>query len=363
MSLVISELREEGYEKILKIEDATCGLKAFIAIHNTALGPALGGIRFYPYSSEELALNDVKRLSRGMTYKAAGADLGLGGGKSVVMVDPSKKTKEMLISLGKAVEMLGGQYISAADYGCTMDDISFLKSQTNFVVGGVYKNGSGDPGPFTAWGVVVAMKATLCHLYGSESFDGKTVAIQGLGSVGFKIAEHLFWLGATLVVADPCQQKTKAAQEKFGAKVVSVDEIMSTECTLFAPCALGAILNASSIPRLRCKAVVGCANNQLSREEDAELLKEREILYAPDFIVNSGGLINVTFEIDENGYNARLSKLKIDKIYSTLTQIYQLAEELNCTTQKAVASLVEYRIKHEIGKREKPLYFHDSIFA
>ena len=363
MGLIIKELSVEGYQKVVKITDDSCGLKAFIAVHDTTLGPALGGIRFYPYATQEEALYDVKRLSKGMTHKSCLAEAGLGGGKAVVIVNPNTKTKALVESLGRAIDQLGGLYISAADYGCTMEDIFTIKQQTKFVVGGLYEKGSGDPGPFTAWGVIVSMKATLKHLFGSENFSGKKIAIQGLGSVGFKIAEHLFWLGARLIVADPCQEKVKAARERFDAQVVSVDEIMSTECTIFSPCALGGILNEESISNLRCEAIVGCANNQLRQESDAKLLKERGIVYAPDFVVNAGGLINVTFEIDEKGYNPRLAKEKIDKIYQTLTRIYEISEESETTTHTAALSLIEYRLKHLIGKREKPLYFHEVELA
>lgn len=363
MALLREDILIDGYEKVVKWTDDSCGLKAFIAIHDTSLGPALGGIRFYPYSTETEALKDVQRLSRGMTHKSCLADAGLGGGKAVVIVDPQKKSKQLVMGLAKAVDQLGGLYICAADYGCTMEDISLIKESTKYVVGGIYDKGSGDPGPYTAWGVIVSMKATLKHLFGTESFQGKKIAIQGLGSVGFKIAEHLFWLGARLTVADPAEEKVKAARERFDAEVVSVDEIMSTECTIFSPCALGGILNSKTIPELRCEAVVGCANNQLQLEKDAQLLKERGIIYAPDFVVNAGGLINVTFEIEEKGYNPRLAKEKIDKIYGTLTRIFEIAEESDTTTHLAASSLVEYRLKHLIGKREKGVYFHHTELA
>lgn len=357
MGLEFSELKIEGYEKVIKITDDIAGLRAYIAVHDTTLGPALGGIRFYPYASEQDALYDVLRLSKGMTHKSCLAGAGLGGGKAVVIIDPLLKCKAVTKALAKAIDELGGLYISAADYGCTMEDIFSVKQQTKYVVGGEYEGGSGDPGPFTAWGIIVSMKATLKHLFGSEQFKGKKVALQGLGSVGFKIAEHLFWLGADLIVADPCHEKVKAAKERFDAKVVSIDEILTTECTIFSPCALGGILSPTSIPQLKCEAIVGCANNQLHSEVDAQTLKERGIVYAPDFVVNAGGLINVTFEIDEKGYNPRRAKEKIDNIYTTLIQIFEIAEESDITTQAAAASLVDYRLKHLIGKREKPLHF------
>jgi leucine dehydrogenase len=360
MNLILKELDIEGFKKVIEVTDDTCGLKAIIAMHDATLGPALGGIRFYPYQSFDDALFDVLRLSKGMTHKSAMAEVGLGGAKGVVMVSPENKTEALLKSIAEAVNQLQGEYIAAPDYGCTMDDINVIKSVTKYVVGGVYANGSGDPGPFTAWGTVVGMKATLNKLFGTDSFKGRTVAIQGLGSVGLRIAEHLFWLGATLIVADPCEEKTRIAQERFNAKVVNVQEILNIECDILAPCALGGIINPKTIPQLRCKAIVGCANNQLLTDLDAKTLKDRNILYAPDFVVNAGGLINVAFEIDENGYNATNAKEKIDQIYETLSKIYEIAEEHDCSTQAAVASLIEYRLKNLVGKRERAVCFHDA---
>lgn len=360
MALVMEEIKQEGFEKIIRIEDVTCGLLGYIAIHDTTLGPALGGIRFYPYSSEKQALQDVMRLSRGMTHKAAIAGLGLGGGKCVVMVDPNEKTHEMLASLASAINQLDGCYISAQDYGCSPSDILFLKSQTKYVVGGLYEKGSGDPAPFTAWGVIAAMKATLHRLYGQQDFEEKVVAIQGLGSVGYKIAEHLFWLGCRLIVADIDPSKTCAAQQRFGAEIAEVNQIASSKCDIFCPSALGGILNPQSIAGLNCKAVVGCANNQLEAESDAEALKTKGILYAPDFVANAGGLINVSFEISKQGYDPRGAKKKIDQIEATLAQIYQNSLEHNITTQQAVSSMIEYRLKHKIGRREEQIYLAPS---
>jgi leucine dehydrogenase len=358
MNLVLKELKVEGFKKVVKVVDDSCGLQALIAIHDTTLGPALGGIRFYPYKNFEDALFDVKRLSKGMTHKSAVAELGLGGGKSVVIVDPAKKTEALLKSFARAVNQLEGEYICAPDYGCTMEDINVIRSVTQYVVGGVYPKGSGDPGPFTAWGVVVAMKATLRKLFGTESFKGRVVAIQGLGSVGFRVAEHLFWLGAKLIVAEPCAKKTKMAKDLFNAEVVPLEEILKVECDILAPCALGGIINPQTTPYFRCKAIVGCANNQLLTDLDAKALKDRNILYAPDMVANSGGVINAALEIEEQGYNPAYSKEKVDHIYDTLLRVYEIAEEQHCSTQAAVASLIEYRLKNLVGKREKAAHFY-----
>lgn len=360
MGLVFKELDIEGFERVIEVVDETCGLRAIIAVHDTRLGPALGGTRFYPYQQFSDALFDVTRLSKGMTDKSVMAEVGLGGAKSVIMVAPQHKTPALLKSFAQAVNQLEGLYTCAPDYGCTMEDISIIHSETKYVVGGVYAHGSGDPGPFTAWGTVVGMRATLNKLFGSDSFHNKTIAIQGLGSVGLRIAEHLFWEGAKLIVADPCLEKVKTAQERFGAKAVPVEDILKVECDLLAPCALGGVINPFTIPTLRCKAIVGCANNQLLTEMDAKTLKDRDILYAPDFVVNAGGLINVAVEIDEQGYNAQAAREKIDQIYTTLSKIYEAAEENDCSTQAAVTSIIKYRLEHSIGKRETPICWHGA---
>jgi len=358
MVLVFKDLEVEGFEKVVEVKDSTCGLHAIIAIHNTTLGPALGGTRFYPYKQFSDALFDVTRLAKGMTDKAAISEVGLGGAKSVVIVTPENKTPALLRSLAQAVDSLEGLYTCAPDYGCTVEDIDVIHSETKYVVGGVYEHGSGDPGPFTAWGTLRGMEATLKKLFGSESFDNKVVAIQGLGSVGFRIAEHLFWRGAKLIVADPCLDKVQQAQQRFGAQVVALEDILKVQCDILAPCALGGIIHPQTIAAMNCKAVVGCANNQLLSDMDAKRLKDRDILYAPDFVVNAGGLINVSFEIDEKGYQAPDAKRKVDRIYDLLLQIYDVAEENDCSTLAAVRSMIDYRLKHGIGKRETPVCWH-----
>lgn len=361
MSLILKDIYVEGYEKIVEVIDSSCGLHAFVGIHDTTLGPALGGIRFYPYDNPAQALTDVKRLSRGMTHKAAVAEVGLGGGKCVVIADPEKKTIKMLDSLCKTFNLLDGAYISAADYGCKPEDIQYIKNKTKYVVGGIYEKGSGDPSIMTAWGVIVGMKASAKFLFGSDSLENKTVAIQGLGSVGMKIAEHLFWLGAKLIVADISVEKAEEAKARFGAAIVPIDQVLTVKADFVCPCALGGILNERSISQLNCEAIVGCANNQLLLESDALLLKQRNILYAPDFVVNAGGLINVSFEIDRDGYNPRSAKLKTDKIFKTLLEIYESAESLGLTTHQAAHAIIEYRLKNTIGKRTQSLFLVDPI--
>lgn len=359
MSLTLKELEIPGYEKVVEVKDDSCGMHGIISIHDTTMGPALGGIRFYPYANFDAALIDVLRLSQGMTYKAIMADVGLGGGKSVMIVDSTKKTEEQLRSFAKAINILEGEYIGAPDYGCTPKDMLEIRSTTRYVVAVPHTKSSGDPSGFTAFGTIVGLRASLKKVFGDESFKGKTFAIQGLGSVGLKIAETIFWEGGNLIVADPNEEKTKYAASRLGATVVASDEIMKVACDVFVPCALGAILNENTIPHLKCKAVAGCANNQLHKDTDALLLKEKGILYAPDFVINAGGLINVTFELDEKGYDPRLARAKICQIYDTLLAIYAKAEEENITTQKAVLLLAEHKLANKLGKREKELYFHE----
>ena len=360
MGLNLKKLRVDGYEKVVEAVDEKSGLRAIIAIHNTAMGPSLGGTRFYPYTQFDDALTDVLRLAKGMTYKSVMAGVGLGGGKSVIIYDPKKpKSDELIRSFAQAVNRLEGEYICAPDYGCKLEDISKIRKTTKYVVSVPHEKGSGDPSYFTAWGTLVGIRATLKKQFGTESFKGKTFAIQGLGSVGFKIAEAIFWEGGDLIVADPHEESVKSAQLRFGAKAVSTKEIPFVECDVFVPCALGGILSPEVISKLRCKAVAGCANNQLLNDSDAKLLLERGILYAPDFVINAGGLINVTLEISPCGYDCKSARDKTNKIYDTLLTIYDLAEENGITTHEAAVSLAEYRLKNEIGRRKEEPCFHE----
>ncbi|MCH9630558.1 MAG: Leucine dehydrogenase [Chlamydiia bacterium] len=354
MGLEVKDLQIDGYERVVEATDETCGFHAFIAIHNTTMGPSLGGTRFYPYENREAALNDVLRLAKGMTYKSAIAGVGLGGGKSVVITDPKKpKSKELLKAYAQTVNRLEGDYISAPDYGCKPEDIVEIRKTTKYVTAVPHEKGSGDPSFYTAWGTIVGVRATLKQIFGTESFKGKTFAVQGLGSVGYKIAEAIFWEGGELIVADPHEEVTKKAALRLGAKVVPLDEILSTPCDIFVPCALGGVLTPESIPELKCKGVAGCSNNQLLHDSDAKLLADRNILYAPDFVINGGGLINVTYELDPNGYDCRPARDRTTQIYDTLITIYDIAEKNNTTTHEAALSLCDYRLKNEIGKREK----------
>ncbi|OGN55772.1 MAG: leucine dehydrogenase [Chlamydiae bacterium RIFCSPHIGHO2_12_FULL_44_59] len=350
----------KGYEKVVKVTDKRVGLTAIIAIHNTMLGPALGGIRILPYSSVEAALEDVLRLSKGMTYKSAIAEVGFGGGKSIIIANSKEKTPELLRSFGAAVEKLGGIYICAEDMGCSTEDVKVIRQTTQYVVGLPHEKSSGDPGPFTAWGTFRGILSAVQHLYKSPSLEGKRVAVQGLGSVGKCLIDHLFWAGAELILSDVDTQKLDYYAKKYSAKAVPPEEILGVECDILAPCAAGGVINDNTLPKLRCKAIAGCANNQLDRDEHADLLKERNILYVPDFVINAGGLLNVAAELEDEGYSSKFPRYKIHHIYDTLLAIYDIAEKNHESTHTAAKSLAEYRIKYAIGKRVIPPVFHHT---
>jgi leucine dehydrogenase len=358
----LEPLAVPGYELVLKVTNPTVGLTAIIAIHSTALGPALGGTRIAPYSSFEEALEDVKRLSKGMTYKAAVAEVGLGGGKSVIIADPAKdKTPELLHAFGEAVDLLEGLYICAEDMGCTTADAMEIRKATKYVTGLPHANSSGDPGRFTAWGTFKGIQAVAKKIYGSSSLEGLTVAVLGLGNVGCQLLEHLFWEGANIVVADINEEKAEQLALTYGAKKVSPTEIVGYECDIFSPCAVGGIINARTIPLLKCKGIAGCANNQLAKDEHADALQLRDIIYAPDYVINAGGLLNVAAELEPGGYHPKRPRDKTTAFYDNLVGILEIAEKNHMSTQSAANALAEYRIQYNIGKRTNKLVF-PSIF-
>ena len=360
-SLQMEKIPIKGYEQVLKVTDKKVGLRGFIAIHDTTLGPALGGTRIFPYANPEDALEDVLRLSKGMTFKSAVAGVGFGGGKSVIIADPKKqKTPELLAAFGAIVDRLGGAYICAEDVGCTTDDVNIIRRSTKYVTGLSHAKSSGDPGPFTAWGTFRGIQSAVKRLFGSDSLEGRTVAVQGLGNVGSHLIEHLFWAGARLILSDADPVKLQIFSRKFGAKSVSIDQILNTECDILSPCAMGGILNDQSIPQLRCRAIVGSANNQLLRDSHADAIRKRGILYAPDFVVNAGGLLNVASELEESGYHPAGPRYKIHRIYDTLLAIYEISEKNGESTHDAAIALADYRIKYGIGKRVIAPTFHHT---
>lgn len=359
-TLVFEEVVLPGYEKMVKVTDSLSGLKAVICIHSTVLGPALGGVRIYPYQSWEEAQEDAARLARGMTYKAALAGVGLGGGKSVILSSKEDKTAAKLSAFAKAVDRLQGVYICAEDYGCTTDDVAVIKATTPYVVGLLDEKSSGDPAPFTAWGTFRGIQSVLKKIEGCDSVKGKKIAIQGLGSVGSRLAEILFWNGAQLILCDVDSKKTQLLAKKYNAQVCAPEEIYSIPCDVFSPCALGGILNEHTIPQLRCKGVAGSANNQLLKDVDGDLLLARGILYAPDFIINAGGLINVSFELYPIPYDSQAAREQVHQLYDLLLTIYDIAEQNRFSTNRAALELGNYRLKYGVGKRQNPVHIQHA---
>lgn len=342
---LLKRIGEVGHENVMFCQDKASGLKAIIAVHNTTLGPALGGTRLWPYASEEEALVDVLRLSRAMTFKNAAAGLNLGGGKAVIMASPELKTKELLFAYGKFVERLNGIYVTAADVNTNENDMVYIREFTPHVAGlPMNLEGSGDPSPFTALGVFEGIRAAVHYKLGLESLEGVRVAVQGLGSVGFGLCKLLKEAGAKLFVSDIHPERVRRAVEQYSATAVDTREIHQLEVEVFAPCALGGVINEKTLPLLKCKIVAGAANNQCWDEEREGLgLKEKGILYCPDYIINAGGVINISFEVNRP-YNKLEATQKVRNIYGTLMQVFQLAEAQDCPTYKGAQLLAEMRL-------------------
>ena len=332
----------DNHEQVVFCSDKETGLKAIIAVHSTKLGPAVGGCRLWDYVADEDALVDVLRLSRGMTYKNAMAGLPLGGGKSVIIGDAkSIKSEALFRKFGQFVHSLSGRYVSAEDVNITTADISIVGQETPYVAG--LDGKSGNPGPFTALGTYKGIKAAAKHKFGTDNLEGKTVAIQGLGSVGFYLCEHLHHEGARLIVTDINQDAVSRAVAKFGATAVGLDEIYSQQCDIYAPCALGATINDHTIEQFQCKIIAGCANNQLKEPRHGDMLRQKGILYAPDYVINAGGIINVSLELRPQGYNVEESTNMVLKIYDTLLDIFKRADEQNKATNE-IADLMAQEI-------------------
>jgi leucine dehydrogenase len=337
----------DSHSQIVFINEPSCGLKAIIAVHNTNRGPALGGCRMWDYGSEEEALRDVLRLSRGMTYKAAMANLPLGGGKAVIFGDSkTHKTPELLKAFANHVEHLQGVYITAEDVGMNVRDMDIIRSVTSHVVGldgGTVAGGSGDPSRMTAYGVFQGIRATIKHRFNRENLEGLTIAVQGLGSVGYTLCQHIKAAGANLVVTDIYPQAVERVVREFNATAVLPEDIFTVEADVLAPCALGGILNDTTIPQLKVKAVAGATNNQLGERRHGQMLADRGILYAPDYIINAGGLINVTYEGES--YDQEKVLKHVAGIYDTLLEVYAGAERDGLTTNVAADQIAETRFK------------------
>jgi len=326
-----------------KLDKAT-GLRAIVAIHDTRLGPALGGCRFIPYDSDDAALVDALRLARGMTYKAALAGLAHGGGKSVIMRPAARFDRVALFrAFGKFIDDLRGHYITAEDSGTGLEDMEVIRTVTKNVTGvDPSHGGSGDPSPFTALGVRRGIEAAVKFKLGKDSLTGVAVAVQGVGHVGYHLCKELHASGAKLTVADVDSLKAERAAREFGAKTVHIDQIANVECDVFAPCALGAGLNDVTIPSLRAGIVAGAANNQLAEVRHGDDLHARGILYAPDYAINAGGLINVAQEV--KGYDAKASRDATLKIYDTMWEIFERSKKLSAPTHKVADMLVEEKL-------------------
>jgi len=321
--------------------EPSCGYRGIIAIHSTVLGPALGGTRFWSYRSDEEALVDCLRLARGMTYKAAVAGLNLGGGKSVILGDNRTTRREALFRAhGRHVESLGGRYITAEDVGTSTSDMEYIKAETNHVTGLIGK--SGDPSPVTAYGVYRGMKACVHYRCGSDRLAGKTVALQGCGSVGYHLAKLLHTEGAHVVCTDIDPERVRRVVEECGATTVATNEIYDVRADIFAPCALGAVINDDTIRRLRVEIVAGGANNQLAEDRHGDLLEERHVTYAPDYVINGGGLINVNAEL--HGWSPERARNKAGEIYDTILRVFEIAREERIPSYQAADRLAEQRI-------------------
>ena len=356
------EKHGDDHEQVVFCRNKEAGLRAIIAIHNTALGPALGGTRMWNYKSEEEALIDVLRLSRGMTYKAAVAGLNLGGGKAVIIGDSkTQKTEEMFRAFGAYVNSLNGQYITAEDVGTTVKDMEYVFMETPYVTGiPAAFGGSGDPSPYTAHGVFMAIKASVKEKLQSDTLSGLRVNVQGLGNVGRHLVEFLVQEGAHVSVADIDADKVKALTKKLPElRVLASDEIVTSECDVLAPCALGAVINDQTIDQLKCKIVCGGANNQLAEARHGEALRELGILYAPDFVANAGGLMNVFVELE--GYSSDRAFDKTKQVYESVMSVFEMAKEENISTHIAANRVAENRLnkigslrKHYQGRTARP---------
>jgi len=338
---IFERMSERQHEQLVFWNEPLFGYRGIIAIHDTTMGPALGGTRFWNYASEADAVVDALRLSRGMTYKAAVTGLNLGGGKSVIIGDNKTKDREMIFRAhGRAVESLGGRYITAEDVGTSPDDMEFVAMETEHVVGMLGL--SGDPSPVTAYGTYRGIKACAAFRYGTDSLEGRHVAVQGVGHVGYYMCKDLAEEGAKLTVSDIDKDRVARVVEEFGATAVSTDEIYDVKADIFAPCALGAVANDDTIPRFKFDIVAGAANNVLAHSQHGEMLEKKGILYAPDYVINAGGLINVYGEI--NDWSADRSMRKAGDIYNTLLRIFELAKSEGIPTSKAADRVAESRI-------------------
>lgn len=341
---VFEKIKADNYEQIVFCNDSKVGLKAIIALHNTALGPATGGCRMWNYRNEDEAITDVLRLSKGMTYKASISNLPLGGGKSIIIGDVSQKTPELLRRFGDFVETLKGNYITAKDVGIDSGDLKTIKSKTSHILGIAGEtNSSGDPSPVTAWGVYNGMLACAEKAFGEKSLKGLHITLQGLGAVNYYLLKYLHQEGAKVTGCDINPESVERARKEFSIEVVNPEAIYDVACDIFSPGALGAIINSQTMPRLKCKVVAGAANNQLATEKDGEELLKKGIIYAPDYAINAGGLINIYHE--REGYNRDRAYAHVAKIYDTIKNIIARSQQEKLPTNTVANRMAEERVQ------------------
>jgi len=357
---VFSHLEFDDHEQVVFVNDAKSGLKAIIAVHNTHLGPALGGCRMWPYDSDQAALTDVLRLSKGMSYKSAIAGLSLGGGKCVILGNPRKdKTPELLRALGRAIEGLSGAYITAEDSGTSVADMITISECTQYASGFVAeRQHAGDPSPSTALGVFVGLKASVKQQFNRSDLKGLTVAVQGVGNVGRHLCRYLKDAGAQLIVTDIFAENVDIAVNEFGATAVAPDEIYAVEADVFAPCAMGGILNDENLNQLKAKVIAGAANNQLANPEVLETIRSKNILYAPDYVINAGGIIDIAYQ--RNGRDEAALTAHIESIGTTLSSIYQRAVQTNLATQTVADQMAQERIYTDSPLSENLMPIHGT---
>jgi leucine dehydrogenase len=344
-TFTFNQIQELGHEQVVYCNDEATGLKSIIAIHDTTLGPALGGTRMWAYNNMDEAVTDALRLSRGMTFKAAISGLNLGGGKAVIIGDPTMKSEMYWRRYGKFVNSLGGKYITAEDVNTSTSDMEFISKETSHVTGKPeYDGGSGDPSPFTAYGTFVGMKACAHKAWGSDSLEGKKILVQGVGHVGHYLVGHLVNAGAKVYISDISQEKLNATAAAYkGVEIVDNNNIWATPFDIYAPCALGASVNTESIAKMNCAIIAGAANNQLQVEEEhGRMLVDKGVIYAPDFLLNAGGLINVSAEI--GNYNKERVLADVEKIYTRLNACFAKAENEKITPQAAAIAMAKQRI-------------------
>ncbi len=342
----------DDHEQVVFFFDRQSGLKAIVALHDTTLGPALGGCRMWAYRSEAEAVTDVLRLAKGMTYKAAMASLPFGGGKAVIIGDPKTGKSEALFrALGRAIDSLGGRYYTGEDVGTSPADMDWASAETPCVLG--RSSGSGDPSPVTARGVWLGIRAAVEHRLGRADLSGVRVAVQGLGHVGYNVARLLAQDGAKLIVADLDPSRAERAAEEFGAGLADGDAILEVEAEVLAPCALGGVINDATLPRLACKIVAGAANNQLLEARHGAALHARGILYAPDYVINAGGLINIAEELRSGSYDRGRALAKVQIIAETLTEVFERAARAGAPTSEIADRLAEERVRN--GRQARAL--------